>query len=181
MENLTTKIEARRLAELLLIQAEENEPQISVDLQSIASEVSAEIVEFENKLKTEESLTRKLFDRATVNSESLRQAAENISDALRYTFVLPFEIYAQKFHRTIERLQKVSYQVPEKRIWNAWQTAGMRFDKGYRGINITVISSRKQKFELQFHTAESYRLKIETHSLYEELRDREISKNDSPN
>lgn len=60
--------------------------------------------------------------------------------------------------------------IPPNRIWNAWENEGTSRDTGYRGINITVISSQNQRFELQFHTAESFRLKTETHHLYEELR-----------
>lgn len=81
-----------------------------------------------------------------------------------------------EFRQTIETLRERGYQIPENRIWNAWQTAGKRFDKGYRGINITLISSQKQNFELQFHTAESFWLKTDTHFLYEEMRNRKTSK-----
>jgi hypothetical protein len=49
------------------------------------------------------------------------------------------------------------------------------FDKGYRGINAVIISSRKQKFELQFHTEESFQLKMKTHNLYKERILTEIS------
>ena len=73
-------------------------------------------------------------------------------------------------------MRELGYQIPENRIWNAWQTAGKRFDKGYRGVYITIISSQKQNFELQFHSAESFRLKTETHFLYEEVRSRKTSK-----
>ncbi len=176
MENFTVGKEARWLSKELLAQAEENEPNITSDLQTIALEVSAQIVGLENKFKSEESLTRKLVDAANASSQTLREKAETINDALRYTIVLPFEIYAEGFQETIKRLHKIAYQIPQNRIWNAWQTAGMRFDKGYRGINITVNSSRRQKFELQFHTEASFRLKAETHYLYQELRNREISR-----
>jgi hypothetical protein len=46
---------------------------------------------------------------------------------------------------------------------------------GYRGINVTVISSQKQKFELRFHTKESFQIKTETHVFYEEFRNFETS------
>lgn len=133
------------------------------------------MVGLENRFKREESLTRKLFDTANTNLQTFREVAEIINDALRYTFVLPFETYAQEFHRTIEVLESAGYQVPKSRIWNAWKYIGKKRDKGYRGINITVISSKKQIFELQFHTAESFRLKTETHNLYKELRSRAVS------
>lgn len=167
---------AQIIARKLLADAAENEPQITADLERIAREVSAALVGLENKFKTEGSLIRKLVDKAAVNSKPVEKISKNLNDVLRYTFVLPFEIYAEGVAQTIEILQNADYEVPPKRIWNAWQTAGMRFDKGYRGINITVISSQSQKFELQFHTEASFRLKAETHSLYEELREIGISK-----
>ncbi len=166
---------AQFLAQKLLAEAEENEPRITAELQNVAQKVSAEMVGLENKFKTEDSLIRKLIDAVNGNFEKLPRKAQIINDVLRYTFVLPIDFYAERFHKTIERLTELGYQIPKNRIWNAWQTIGERFDKGYRGINITVISSQKQKFELQFHTEESFRLKTETHFLYEELRQKRIS------
>ncbi len=61
MENFTTNKEARHFAKELLIQAEENEPIITADLQNLETAVSAEFVDLRNKFKTEESLTRKLY------------------------------------------------------------------------------------------------------------------------
>jgi hypothetical protein len=45
----------------------------------------------------------------------------------------------------------------------------------YRGINITIISSQKQMFELQLHTRDSFRVKTETHGLYDEQRNPKTS------
>lgn len=175
MENLTTKTEARRLAELLIARAKENETQITVYLQGIAAAVSAEMVGLENKIKTEESLTRKLTlladkDKSSqTDKQKLGKFARRNNDALRYTFVFQFEKYAQGFQETIEQLKKAGFEILPNRIWNAWENAETPGDTGYRGVNITIISSQKQRFELQFHTAESFRLKTETHHLYKEL------------
>jgi hypothetical protein len=102
--------------------------------------------------------------------KSTERQAERINDALRYTFVFPFEKYVFGFKQSLVKLKDSGFKVPENRIWNAWKNIGTNFDKGYRGINITVISSRKQIFELQFHTRASYELKTDTHFLYEESR-----------
>ncbi len=75
----------------------------------------------------------------------------------------------------MEKLKQTGYEVPENKIWNAWKNIGTLFDKGYRGINMTIISSRKQIFELQFHTRASYELKTETHFFYEESRQNRTS------
>ncbi len=176
MENFTIRKEAWRLAGELLAQAVENEPKITADLQNIAEEVPAEIVGLENKVKSEESLTQKLSmlaDRDKTN-QSIRQKSEKFArrnnDTLRYTFILPNDEYVKGFNKTVEKLKQNGFIIPQNRIWNAWENAGTAKDTGYRGINITVISSQKQRFELQFHTAQSFRLKTEAHYLYEELR-----------
>lgn len=181
MENFTIRIEARRLAEELFAQARENELKITADLQKIASEVDAKIIGLENRFKTEESLVRKLSllaDRDKSNQSvqhKLEKFARRNNDTLRYTFILSNDKYAEDFYNTVETLKQNGFLIPQNRIWNAWENAETAKDTGYRGINITVISSQKQRFELQFHTAESFRLKTETHHLYEQLRNLKTS------
>ena len=167
---------AQILAQKLLDEARENEPQITADLGKIALEISAEIIGLENKFKREESLIRKLVGMAQTDSAEIAQIVEKFNDALRYTFILPFEIYMKGFRQTREKLKDKGYKIPENKIWNAWKNIETKFDRGYRGINMTIISSRKQKFELQFHTAESFDFKMENHHFYEESRSSEISR-----
>jgi hypothetical protein len=166
---------AQLLAQKLLVQAHEKEPKITADLQSISEKVVAQMVGLENKFKTEESLTRKLVTIATKGSEDILKEAKKINDALRYTFVSAIESYLETVIQTIEILEKMDYQIPRDKIWNAWQNIGKHKDRGYRGINITIISSQKQRFELQFHTKASFSLKTKTHDLYKEARRTETS------
>jgi hypothetical protein len=181
MENFTIRIEARRLAEELFAQARENELKITADLQKIASEVDAKIIGLENRFKTEESLVRKLSLLADRDKSKqfvqhkFEKFARRNNDTLRYTFILSNDKYAEDFYNTVETLKQNGFLIPQNRIWNAWENAETAKDTGYRGINITVISSQKQRFELQFHTAESFRLKTETHHLYEQLRNLKTS------
>ena len=63
-----------------------------------------------------------------------------------------------------KNLRQQNYVIHKELIWNAWKNIGTSFDKGYRGINSTVISSHSQIFELQFHTAEKFSFeKVKTH------------------
>ncbi len=179
MQNLEILNQARQIAQALLKQAAENEPQIISDLRTTAREISAEIVGLEHKFKAEESLVRKLLLLAEKDNSNqsigkkMEKVARRNNDALRYTFVFQTDEYADGFQHTIEKLRQRGFVIPPNRIWNAWENAETPRDTGYRGINITVISSQNQRFELQFHTAESFRLKTETHHLYEKLRDLE--------
>jgi hypothetical protein len=175
MDVFTINREARRLAEKLLAQARENEPTITADLRAVAQQVSAEMVGLENKFKAEEALIRKLIDAAGGDIQKLWRKSKTVNDVLRYTFVWPPDLYAEGFRRTLEYLRQLGYRIPEHRIWNAWENIGTAFDKGYRGINVTVVYSQNRKFELQFHTKASFELKTETHHFYEEMRDKNIS------
>ncbi len=176
---------ARKFAETLIAQAVEIEPQISNDIKDIAEKISAELVGFENKIKRVESLTTKLvgkieadltnllitdFSEDKAIKKSVKLRAKQNNDTLRYTFLLESETYVFNFRQTLNHLKNLDYRVPEKRIWNAWKNIGTVFDNGYRGINITVISSQRRKFELQFHTRESFDLKTETHKLYKQIK-----------
>ncbi len=178
-------------AQILLDQAAENEPQITADLQKIAAETSAEMVGLENKFKSETSLLKKIIYQAMINfqyrlnreitrEKTIEKTVSNLikqqNDVLRYTFVLSFEKYVFGFKQTLEKLKRRNYVIPENKIWNAWKNIGTEFDKGYRGINVTVISSRGQKFELQFHTRESFQLKMKTHEIYKEAKMKETSR-----
>ena len=181
MDNLTLPRKARRLAKELLKQAKENEPPITADLQNLAREISAEMVGLENKFKSEVSLIRKLLllagkDKTRQSFEQkLEKFARLNNDSLRYTFILQSDEYAKGFQNAVEKLKHNGFIISSNRIWNAWENAETAKDTGYRGINITIISSQNQRFELQFHTAESFRLKTETHHFYEELRDLKTS------
>lgn len=177
-------------AKSLLTQVVKNEPLITEDLQKIASEVAAEMVGLEHKFKTEESLTEKLVYKSQADladliangisendaiEESLRVQVAEMNDVLRYTFMFPTVKYIFGFRQTLILLANFKYEVPKERIWNAWKNIGTHFDRGYRGINITIISSHSQIFELQFHTEESFLLKKQMHYLYKKTRSSTVS------
>ena len=180
MNSFHLKSKAEKYARQLIKQAGEIEPQITKALLNVAFLHQIEMIGLENKFKTLDSLTRKITDGAESRSFSyntfgvksfekfLRQAANHNNDTLRYTFILPLEKYSIKVEQVLSDLRNVDYLI--EKIWNAWRLDKTPFDRGYRGINAAVISSQKQKFELQFHTEESYRLKTDTHNFYQELR-----------
>ena len=164
----------KRLAQQLLVEASENEPEITNDVEEIATTLKAEIVGLEDKFKTENSLARKLSDSAQEKNLPIKIIAKRTNDVLRYTYLFPKNKYAEALNSVQSYFQEKGYQIGK--IFNGWTLEGTLRDIGYRGINLTIISSRKQKFELQLHIAESFRLKTETHGLYEEFRSINTSK-----
>jgi hypothetical protein len=165
---------ASELAEQLLAEAKKHEPQITKDIKAVAKLNNAELIGLENKFKSELSLVRKLRDNSTIKGIPIEKIARKNNDALRYTLLFSPDDYAQNYKFVLDYLAGNGYET--RKLWNAWNMQGKLNDTGYRGLNATIISSQNQIFELQFHTEESFRLKTDMHSLYEEKRNTKTSK-----
>lgn len=188
-EAVRTEQSAQTQAIILIKQARRIEPKITGDLQSLAKQTGGEMVGLDYRFKSEESLTRKIADRTqekvdkaikngkdveSVRSNSIAKETEKNNDALRYTVTFSPDKYAEGYNKTVEALEKQGYEI--KQSDNYWLTKGASNDTGYRGINATVIAPNGQKFELQFHTPESFKFKNDNHYLYEEARRPNTSK-----
>ena len=171
--NFKNAKKAVRLAQELLAQAKENEPAITKDLKAFATIINAEIVGLKNKFKSKESLTGKLKNKSDYTKRPIEKIAKRINDTLRYTYLIPEINYAKALTMLLEVLKSYGYRITK--IFNAWELEKTAEDTGYRGINITIISSHNQIFELQLHTEASFNLKNETHILYEEFRNQATS------
>lgn len=175
MNSLKFKYQVSELAKDLLNKAKSNEPAITQFLKSIATDNNAKLAGLENKFKTLKSLTRKLMDSVeTRENQSLERQSKKIDDSLRYTIILQPDEYKTGYQSILSLIEGKEFRI--QNIWNAWGMERTTDDTGYRGINVTIISSQNQKFELQFHTEESFRLKTETHNFYEERRNPKISR-----
>ena len=83
---------------------------------------------------------------------------------IRYTLTAPADQLAKKVLDTMAQLEKAGYKTTI--VKNTWDAP----NASYRGINTTVESPDGIKFELQYHTPESYAMKDRTHILYEQQR-----------
>lgn len=157
-------------------------------MQSLAKQTGGEIVGLDYRFKSEESLTRKIADRTqekvdkavkngkdveSVRSNSIAKEVEKNNDALRYTVTFSPDKYVEGYNKTVEALEKQGYEIRQSD--NYWLTKGTGKDTGYRGINATITAPNGQKFELQFHTPESFEFKNDNHYLYEEARKPNVS------
>ena len=182
-EQVKTERLALQKANLTIRQAKINEPVITQNLQSVAKQTGGEMAGLDKRFKTEESLTRKFADRTQpyirkaerqgrnideVRSNRLSELSINNNDALRYTMTFSPENYVEGYQATVKSLEKQGYKLTQSD--NYWMTKGTEKDTGYRGINVTFIAPNGQKFELQFHTPESFKFKNDNHYLYEEAR-----------
>jgi hypothetical protein len=119
----------------------------------------------EYRLKGEDRLKQKIAEK--IEHEPDRTPAEvarQTSDAIRYTFCFEPASYADGYRDVKQRLEAHEYQMVYSK--NHWSD-----NPEYKGINTRWVTLEGQRFEVQFHTPESYDAKQEvTHESYERLR-----------
>ena len=140
------------------------EPKITSDLSTIAAETNAQMAGLEYRLKTEDSLVRKIAKDADEKSVSLQEADNKIRNVLRYTMLRDEKNFTDGCFATQDALIKNGYRI--KRVKNTWKDGAT-----YKGVNTIIADSRGNEFELQFHTRKSLEVKEgELHKLYERYR-----------
>lgn len=157
-----SSIIANRVAADLLARYQAVEPTITPQLVKTAAANGGFMMGLENRLKTQESLARKLDTKSKAKGLSVEQYGTKIADALRYTMIAPENNYGKATQDTIDSFRRQGYTVEVENTWKPGST--------YKGIN-TNLSRDGLTFELQFHTEESMRVKTAQHGLYEIERD----------
>lgn len=123
------------------------------------------LVGLEHRLKGPDRLKEKIVERGRQElNVSLAEIVSDIHDAVRYTFQFSGENYVIGSADIRQRLESAGYQMIYSK--NHW-----RDDPEYKGINTRWTTPDGDRFELQFHTAESFYAKENlTHDSYDRLR-----------
>jgi hypothetical protein len=96
------------------------------------------------------------------------QLASAIHDGIRYTFIIDPQAYVAGVHAAEQKLSAEGYRLQlRKPSWD---------DPDYKGVNSRWLDpGTGARFEVQFHTPESWEAKQLTHGLYEKLVDPRIT------
>ncbi len=152
-------------ASRLLDQARSAEPGITEALANLADDVNGELQGLEFRLKSLESLTRKIEADMLMEGATAAEAASAISDALRYTVVTDPRRYTQSTRKVLAELEAQGWSL---RVKNFWEDS----TKPYQGVNVAALDPNGQPVEVQFHTPQSFDVKNGAmHKLYEEFRE----------
>ncbi|WDM67251.1 MULTISPECIES: XopAD/skwp family type III secretion system effector [Xanthomonas] len=92
------------------------------------------------------------------------QAGQSVGDALRYVFEVPSEDFVAKVLAADDALQRQGMTCVT--LKNYFVSG----DGTYRGINASFTDAEGYAFEVQFHTAESFKVKAQTHLLYKRMQ-----------
>lgn len=148
-------------------QAVEIEPKITKAVTTIIASVDGEVAGLEYRLKSMDSLKRKIETEMTAGI-SEQQAIDNIKDVIRYTAIFSPENFVTQYREMQSALEKQGYKTII--VKNTWRDGAV-----YKGINTfitTLVKKDNVIFEMQYHTSESFALKNgELHQLYERFLD----------
>ena len=162
--------EIEKLADDLMARAAHHEPEVSRLLQEIAGKVGGQMAGFEFRLKKRDSLLRKIHT-VLAGDPSMQVSGVVINDALRYTLQVedsPAGKHAKAIRQALTALEAAGHKVVK--VKNYWPKGD-----NYSGVNTVLEAPDGLQWELQFHTAESFRIQHRDHELYEEMR-----KDDTP-
>ncbi|WP_052441155.1 hypothetical protein [Streptacidiphilus anmyonensis] len=163
--------EQNRLVDVHLARMAASEPAVTAAVRTLVHLVGdGRLVGLEYRVKSEHSLKRRVA--LSLRRHPVRTAEEVFAqsyDALRYTLCVDPDRYAPCVERALARLLAAGFD--SARFRNFWRESR----GGYRGVN-TVWQGQPRPgaarglFELQFHTPDSYRATVVTHTAYERLR-----------
>jgi len=119
------------------------------------------------RLKGEDRLKEKIADALRIApAKTPADVIREIPDAIRYTFCFESSNYVNGYWDIKHRLEERGYSMIYSK--NHW-----RDDPEYKGINTRWATVEGQRFEVQFHTRESYYAKQHvTHDSYGRIRNR---------
>ena len=147
-------------------QIREAEPRLSADVQAIEQENKhgGSLEGFERRLKGEDRLKQKIAERLEgAPDKSPDGILRKIHDVIRYTFCFQPESYTRGYHDIKERFESRGHEMYYSENW--WT------NPEYKGINTRWVTPEGQRFEVQFHSPESFHAKHEmTHLSYERIR-----------
>jgi hypothetical protein len=146
--------------------AREAETPLSADAREIQQEngYDGRLEGFKFRLKDEDRLKDKIAEQMEAEPDkSPAEILRKIPDAIRYTFCFQPESYARGYYDVKERFESRGYEMYYSRNW--WT------DPEYKGINTRWETTAGQRFEVQFHTPDSFHAKHHvTHVAYERIR-----------
>jgi hypothetical protein len=144
----------------------ETEAHVSDDVRTIEREntAGAWLEGFECRLKGDDRLKEKVAEALRDNADTtIEDVVEKIPDAIRYTFCIESENYVEGCKRIKDQFEDSGHEMYQSK--NSWD------EPEYRGINTRWVTQDGQRFEVQFHTLESFHAKQQlTHECYERLR-----------
>jgi hypothetical protein len=128
-----------------------------------AADPERRLAGLEHMVKGEDRLKEKIADELFGKDKTVRNALNEVPDAVRFTLSYDHGRYAEGVLADVDRLKAEGFELIK--LKNLWP------DNQYKGINSQWRRPETgSRFEMQFHTPESLEAKELTHQAYERIR-----------
>lgn len=164
--------DAKSLAKGVYIAAKVKEPKITRDVKNAAKVAGAKLHKLEHRLKTEESIERKIKTDAIEKGISYKNASK-IKDAIRYTSLTSNDQFVDRYNVMKQALSDKGYS--EVRCKNYFTQYKQGLVK-HKSVTSVFQDLNGYEFEIQFHTPDSQKAKDEKIPIYEERRNPNVPK-----
>ena len=165
--------DGRSSSERIYSDAKKRVSKISKDVQTAVSHTSGKMYGLEHKLKTKESISRKIDKNIKEEGKSVTEASNDIKDAVRFTMVSPEKDFVKNYESFKSEMERKGYK--ETRCKNYFQM----FKEGkvkHKSVQCNYATKDGYEFEIQFQTPASQKAKDKKVPIYEERRQVNISK-----
>lgn len=154
-------------------EAEQRIEKIESDVSEAARKSGSKLYGLDHKLKTEESIARKIDKNAKEKQISISQSANDLKDAIRFTTITSEKDFVDSYEKFKAQLERKGYT--ETRCKNYFEL----FNQGkvkHKSVQCNYSTDDGYEFEIQFHTPASQDAKIKKVPLYEERRSLNVNK-----
>lgn len=162
-----TRQSSQQLADKIFENAKKKEPKITKDVINAAKLSGSEMYGLNHRLKTQDSIKRKIDTDSEEKEISISDAANDIKDAVRYTTIQNTKNFVTSYFKTKRELEKLGYE--EVRCRNYFEKY-LNGTAKHKSVQSVFRDPKGYLFEIQFQTPESQKAKDEKVPIYEERR-----------
>lgn len=145
----------------------EKEKAITKDIKEAAKASNSKLYGLENRLKTVDSIQRKINKRQIEDNKTEKESMESIHDSVRYTTISDTEDFVSNYELFKKQMNDLGYIETEcKNYFNQFNEGLVK----HKAVQSQFSDKDGFTFEVQFQTPESQKAKTEKIPLYEERR-----------
>lgn len=160
-------IDSDKIASGIYAAASKQEPKITKDLKELVSTTDGKLYGLEHKLKTKDSIHRKIETDASEKGLTEFVAASDIKDAVRYTLLSNDDSFVNNYDTIKSGLVRKGYsEVRCKNYFDLYRQGKVK----HKSVQSVFSTPDGYRFEIQFQTPSSQNAKDAKLPLYEEHR-----------
>ena len=145
---------------------------ISNDVTTACKHTSANMYGLENRLKTKDSISRKIDKKSKEGNISITKASNDIKDAIRFTTISSDNDFVKNYQSMKYELENKGYTETRcKNYWDLYKQGKVK----HKSVQSNFSTKDGYEFEIQFHTKSSQDAKNKKLPIYEERRKVDIN------